>query len=168
MQPPFCTQLVRYRFADILFSGLSEKSMQKRDAGERNSADAPEKLVVSLCMLSFRFHRPNALWAAVESGFPIARYTVRVASFAPVEYLTYGIRRVCDFLRLVGADAHIGPIKITNLPNITVKQHILTGRCGHRPLQTYNFDSDTNTSAISDIRRGDGSKEEESPLFWSF
>jgi len=27
----------------ILFSGLSEKSMQKRDAGVRNSAVAPEK-----------------------------------------------------------------------------------------------------------------------------
>ena len=110
----------------------------------------------------------NALRAAVQSGFPSARHAVRVVSFVPVEYLTYGIRRVCDFLRLVGADAHIGPIKITNSPSITVKQHILTGRCGHRPLQTYNFDSDVNTSAVSDIRRGDGSKEEGSPLSWSF
>ena len=29
----------------ILFSGLSEKSMQKRDAGDANSAYAPEKAI---------------------------------------------------------------------------------------------------------------------------
>ena len=50
--------------------------------------------------LSFRFacyrytvRSPNALRAAVESGFPSARHAVRVASFAPVEYLTYGSRK---------------------------------------------------------------------------
>ena len=67
--------------------------MQKRDAGERNSAYAPEKLFVSLYVLSFCFRRLNALRAAVESGFPSARYAVRVALFAPVEYLTYGSRK---------------------------------------------------------------------------
>ena len=36
---------------------------------------------------------------------------------------------------LVGVDAHIDPIKITNSPKIFVKQHILPGRCGHRPLR---------------------------------
>ena len=35
----------------------------------------------------------------------------------------------------VGADTHIDPIKITNSPRISVKQHILPGRCGHRPLR---------------------------------
>ena len=35
----------------------------------------------------------------------------------------------------VGVDAHIDPIKITNSPGISVKQHILPGRCGHRPLR---------------------------------
>ena len=67
--------------------------MQKRDAGERNSAYAPEKLFVSLYVLSFCFRRLNALRAVVQSGFPSARYTVRVALFAPVEYLTYGSRK---------------------------------------------------------------------------
>ena len=77
----------------ILFSGLSEKSMQKRDAGERNSAVAPEKLFVSLYVLSFCFRRLNALRAAVQSGFPSARYAVCVVLFAPVEYLTYESRK---------------------------------------------------------------------------
>ena len=146
-----------------------QKRMGRKEALENEIALTRRKnLSLHFACYRYSVRSQNALRAALESGFPNARYTMRVVLFAPVEYLTYGIRRVCDFLRLVGADAHIGPIKITNSPNITVKQHILTGRCGHRPLQTYNFDSDTNTSAISDIRRGDGSKEEESLLFWSF
>ena len=95
----FLHQPVRNASGGILFSGLSEKSMQKRDAGERNSAYAPEKLFVSLYVLSFCFRRLNALRAAVGSDFPIARYTVRVASFAPVEYLTYGSRKAVLFAR---------------------------------------------------------------------
>ena len=35
----------------------------------------------------------------------------------------------------VGVDAHIDPIKIANSPRNSVKQHILPGRCGHRPLR---------------------------------
>ena len=91
------------------FSVLPEKNGEKRGAGERNSAYAPEKLFVSLYVLSFCFRRLNALRAAVESGFPSARYTVRVALFAPVEYLTYGIRTMFVLLRVVGDDAHIVP-----------------------------------------------------------
>ena len=41
----------------------------------------------------------NALRAAVESGFPSARYAVRVVLFAPVEYLTYGSRKAVLFAR---------------------------------------------------------------------
>ena len=51
----------------------------------------------------------NALRAAVESGFPSARYAVCVVLFAPVEYLTYEIRAMFVLLRAVGADAHIDP-----------------------------------------------------------
>ena len=40
----------------------------------------------------------------------------------------------CHFA-FVGVDAHIDPIKITNSPRISAKQHILPGRCGHRPLR---------------------------------
>ena len=52
----------------------------------------------------------NALRAAVESGFPSARYAVQVVLFAPVEYLTYGIRSVSNIKRLVGADIPLRPI----------------------------------------------------------
>ena len=52
---------------------------------------------------------PNALRAAVCLGFPSARYIVRVVLFAPVEYLTYGIRSVSNIKRLVGADASVRP-----------------------------------------------------------
>ena len=48
----------------------------------------------------------NALRAAVGSGFPSARYTVRVASFAPVEYLTYGSRKAVLFTRAAMHIAH--------------------------------------------------------------
>ena len=164
----FCTNRCGMPPAAYFFLACQKKVCKKETPENEIALSRLKRHFVSACHSLMIRPARNALRAAVESGFPIARYAVRVALFAPVEYLTYEIRRVCDFLRLVGADAHIGPIKITNSPNITVKQHILTGRCGHRPLQTYNFDSYMNTSAISDIRRGDGSKEEESPLPWSF
>ena len=102
----FCAGMAWDASGGILFSGLSEKSMQKRDAGERNSAYAPEKLFVSLYVLSFCFRRLNALRAAVGSGFPSARYTMRVALFAPVEYLTYGSRKAVLFTRAAMHIAH--------------------------------------------------------------
>ena len=77
----------------ILFSGLSEKSMQKRDAGVRNSAYAQKRHFDSACHSLMIRPARNALRAALESGFPSARYTVRVVLFAPVEYLTYESRK---------------------------------------------------------------------------
>ena len=35
----------------------------------------------------------------------------------------------------MGCQAHINPIKITNSPEISVQEHILLGRCRHRPLR---------------------------------
>ena len=102
----FLHQPVRNASGGILFSGLSEKSMQKRDAGERNSAYAPEKLFVSLYVLSFCFRRLNALRAAVGSGFPSARHAVQVVLFAPIEYLTYGSRKAVLFTRAAMHIAH--------------------------------------------------------------
>ena len=51
-----------------------------------------KKLFDSACHSPIARPVRNALRAAVESGFPIARCAVRVALFAPAEYLTYGIR----------------------------------------------------------------------------
>ena len=113
----FCAGMARNASGGPFFSVLPEKNGEKRGAGDANGAVAPEKLFVSLYVLSFCFRRLNALRAAVGSGFPSARHAVQVALFAPVEYLTYGIRRVCDFLRLVGADVGIGPYKrIISIP----------------------------------------------------
>ena len=69
------------------------KDMEEKTVRTRNSAVAPEKRVVPFCVLSFRCRCQNALRAAVESAFPIARHTARVVLVAPVEYLTYGSRR---------------------------------------------------------------------------
>ena len=41
----------------------------------------------------YTVRRQNALRAAVKSVFPSARRAMRVALFAPVEYLTYGSRK---------------------------------------------------------------------------
>ena len=102
----FLHQPVRNASGGPFFSVLPEKNGEKRGAGKRNSAYAPEKLFVSLYVLSFCFRRLNALRAAVGSDFPIARYTVRVASFAPVEYLTYGSRKAVLFTRAAMHIAH--------------------------------------------------------------
>ena len=102
----FCAGMARCVSDGPFFSVLPEKNGEKRGAGERNSAYAPEKLFVSLYVLSFCFRRLNALRAVVQSGFPIARYTVRVALFAPVEYLTYGSRKAVLFTRAAMHIAH--------------------------------------------------------------
>ena len=67
---------------------------------------------LSFCFAFSRYtvRRPNALQAAAQPDFPIARHAVRVVSFAPVEYLTYGIRDVSNIKRFVGADIPLRPI----------------------------------------------------------
>ena len=102
----FLHQPVRNASGGILFSGLSEKSMQKRDAGERNSAYAQKRHFDSACHSPIALPARNALRAAVESGFPSARHAVQVASFAPVEYLTYGSRKAVLFTRAAMHIAH--------------------------------------------------------------
>ena len=102
----FLHQPVRNASGGILFSGLSEKSMQKRDAGERNSAYAQKRHFDSACHSPIALPARNALRAAVGSGFPSARHAVRVVSFAPVEYLTYGSRKAVLFTRAAMHIAH--------------------------------------------------------------
>ena len=102
----FLHQPVRNASGGILFSGLSEKSMQKRDAGERNSAYAQKRHFDSACHSPIALPARNALRAAVGSGFPSARHAVQVALFAPVEYLTYGSRKAVLFTRAAMHIAH--------------------------------------------------------------
>ena len=92
------------RSAGHIFSVLAEKIWKKRPLG-RNSAVAQKRHFDSAYHSPMARPARNALRAAVESGFPSARYTVRVASFAPVEYLTYGSRGISNTKRFVGADA---------------------------------------------------------------
>ena len=83
--------------------------MKKRDAGERNSAYAQKRHFDSACHSPMARPVRNALRAAAQSGFPSARYAVCVVLFAPVKYVTYGIRTTLVLLRVVGVDAHIDP-----------------------------------------------------------
>ena len=103
------------RSAGHIFSLLREKIWKKRALERFYSAYAPEKscrsvlrFVVTLSVVRTPFGR------AAESGFPSARHTVQVVSFAPIEYLTYGIRTMSILLRAVGADVGIGPYKDRN------------------------------------------------------
>ena len=65
-----------------------------------------KKHFVSACHSPMARPARNALRAAVESGFPSARRTVRVVSFTPVEYLTYGKRKAVLFRRAALRIAH--------------------------------------------------------------
>ena len=115
---------------------ISFLSWQKRYG--RKDRWRREIALTRLKSLSFRsafsrypVRRPNALRAAVQSGFPSARYTKQIALFAPVEYLTYGIRSVSDIKRLIGADA---PVRLTSPQNISTttpvcQMHICIAFC---------------------------------------
>ena len=102
----FLHQPVRNASGGPFFSVLPEKNGEKRGAGERNSAYAQKRHFGSACHSPMACPVRNALRAAVGSDFPIARYTVRVASFAPVEYLTYGSRKAVLFTRAAMHIAH--------------------------------------------------------------
>ena len=81
------------RSAGHIFSVLAEKIRKKRPLGRGIALTRRKNLSLRFTFYRYTVRSPNALRAAVESGFPSARYTVRVASFAPVEYLTYGSRK---------------------------------------------------------------------------
>ena len=102
----FCAGMAWDASGGPFFSVLPERDGEKRGAGDANGAYAPEKLFVSLDVLSFCFRRLNALRAAVGSGFPSARHAVQVVLFAPVEYLTYGSRKAVLFTRAAMHIAH--------------------------------------------------------------
>ena len=76
------------------------KRMGRKEALENGIALTRLKSL-SFCFAFSRYtvRRPNALRAAAQPDFPIARHAVRVVSFAPVEYLTYGKRKAVLFAR---------------------------------------------------------------------
>ena len=88
---------------------LGRKDMEEKTAGDEIALTRRKNLSLRCACCRYAVRSPNALRAAVLLGFPNARYTVRVDSFAPVEYLTYGIRSVSNIKRLVGADASVRP-----------------------------------------------------------
>ena len=89
----FCTN--RCGMPPAAHSFLScQKRMGRKEALEYEIAlTRLKRHFVSVCHSPMARPGRNALRAAVQSGFPIARYTVRVALFAPVEYLTYESRK---------------------------------------------------------------------------
>ena len=70
-----------------------QKRYGRKDRWTPNSADAQKRHFDSACHSPIARPSRNALRAAVESGFPSARYTIRVVLFAPIEYLTYESRK---------------------------------------------------------------------------
>ena len=87
------------RSAGHIFSVLAEKIWKKRPLERFYRAVAQKRHFDSACRSPIVRPARNALRAAVESGFPSARYAVRVVLFAPVEYLTYGSRKAVLFAR---------------------------------------------------------------------
>ena len=74
-----------------------QKRMGRKEAlGYEIALTRRKNLSLHFACYRYSVRSPNALRAAVQSGFPNARYTVRVVLFAPVAYLTFGIRRVSN------------------------------------------------------------------------
>ena len=89
----FCTNRCGMPPAAYFFLACQKKVCKKETLENEIALTRLKKHFVSAChSLMIRPVR-NALRAAVGSGFPIARYTVRVVLFAPVEYLTYESRK---------------------------------------------------------------------------
>ena len=97
-----------------------QKRMGRKEALENEIALTRRKnLSLHFACYRYSVRSPNALRAALESGFPNARYTVRVVLFVPVEYLTYEIRSVSNIKRLVGADASVRPTSPQSISTTT-------------------------------------------------
>ena len=95
----FLHQPVRNASGGILFLACQKKVCKKETLGYEIALSRLKRHFVSVCHSPMARPARNALRAAVQSGFPSARYTVRVVLFAPVEYLTYGSRKAVLFAR---------------------------------------------------------------------
>ena len=72
---------------------VRKKYAKKRRWGREIALTRLKKHFASACHSPIARPVRNALRAAVQSGFPSARYTKQIALFAPVEYLTYESRK---------------------------------------------------------------------------
>ena len=88
------------------FLACQKKVCKKETLGREIALSRLKRHFVSVCHSPMARPVRNALRAAVGSGFPSARYTMRVALFAPVEYLTYGSRKAVLFTRAAMHIAH--------------------------------------------------------------
>ena len=98
----------RRKLSPTAHSFLScQKRMGRKEAlGYEIALTRLKRHFVSVCHSPMARPVRNALRAVVQSGFPSARYTVRVVLFAPVEYLTYGSRKAVFIARAATHIAH--------------------------------------------------------------
>ena len=75
--------------------------MEEKGAGERNSADAQKNESLHSTYYRYTGGQGTPLRATVGSGFLSARYSIRIVTCAPVEYLTYGIRNIFNLIRRI-------------------------------------------------------------------
>ena len=88
------------------FLSCQKRTGRKEALGYEMALTRLKRHFVSVCHSPMARPVRNALRAVVQSGFPSARYTVRVVSFTPVEYLTYGKRKAVLFRRAALRIAH--------------------------------------------------------------
>ena len=115
----FCTNRCGMPPAAYFFLACQKKVCKKETLGYEIALSRLKKHFASAYHSPIARSARNALRAAVQSGFPSARYTVRVVLFAPVEYLTYEIRSVPNIKRLVGADAPVHPTSPQSISTTT-------------------------------------------------
>ena len=89
----FCTNRCGMPPAAHSFLSRQKRMGRKEALGYEIALTRLKRHFVSVCHSLMIRPARNALRAVVESGFPSARYAVRVALFAPVEYLTYESRK---------------------------------------------------------------------------
>ena len=126
----FYSESVTVPSATISFPSCG-KRYGRKGRWTRNSADARKNDSFRCAYFRYTFRSPNALRATEESGFRIARYNVRVAPFAPVEYLTYEIRNIYNLLQRRGgrpgavcvlrAQKSVTPFGVTNVPRAAAR-----------------------------------------------
>ena len=76
--------------------------MEEKDAGNEIALTRRKPNRYHFTYYRYTSGQGTPLRATVESGFRIARYIMQIVRLAPVEYLTYEIRRASDLMRRRG------------------------------------------------------------------